>query len=477
MEGRTLKDAATLAEMSESTARRWRSGEQPSDRKQPRHWRTRPDPFEQVWSSEIVPLLEADEDRKLQAKTIMADLVERRPDEFDMSQLRTLQRRVRDWRALYGAPQEVMFEQEHPPGREGAFDFTDCCELGVTIGGVTFAHLLFTFTLSFSGWTRVSLAFSETFEALLACLQDALWTLGGVPSVVRHDNLSAATRELKSAGRSLTKRFKEVLEHYRMDSTRITPGRSHENGTAEQSNFRVKEVLEQALILRGHRDFESEEAYIEWVRQVVDRGRNTPKSRRIEAERCHLQPLPARPLPNYTVWHPTVRKWSTIRVGKYAYSVPSRLRGHTVEVRQYANHLEVVYNDKVTESFPRLRGRTVRIDYRHVIWSLVRKPGAFARYRFREELFPTLTFRRAYDAFVGWYGERADIEYVRVLHLAASTMETTVGASLTELLEGGSRFDYAAVKALADPEPRSVPNVQIPPPDLTQYERLLAGGA
>jgi hypothetical protein len=231
----------------------------------------------------------------------------------------------------------------------------------------------------------------------------------------------------------------------------------------------------QALIVRGSRDFGSVPQYLEFVRQVVTRL-NAAAASRLAEERHHLRPLPAVRMPDYTVHHPTVRRWSTIRIGGRNYSVPSRLIGHQVEVRQYASLLEVRYGDQVVETMPRLRGdQDVRIDYRHVIWSLVRKPGAFARYRFREELFPSLTFRRAYDRLFVWRAGRADIEYVRILHLAASTLETRVERALAELLDDGRPFDYARVKALAEPDQRPVPQVAIPAPDLGHYDRLLGG--
>jgi len=430
-----------------------------------------------VWEPEVVPLLERDEAGVLQATTLLAELQDRHPGEFDVGQLRTLQRRVRDWRALYGPPKEVYFEQEHPPGREGAFDFTHCTGLDVTILGALLVHLLFVFRLSSSGWTWVQLAFGETFEALVQGLQGALWALGGVPHVVRHDNLSAATHELKrSGGRTLTRRFKEVVDHYDMRSTRIKPKHAHENGVAEKGNDLVKTALRQALVLRGSRDFESLEAYERFVRDVVERSRNRHLGARLEEERAALLPLPTTRLPEYTEFRPKVRKWSTIRVAGRAYSVPSRLIGFQVMARQHPDVVEVLYKGQLIEEMPRLRGESeVRIDYRHVIWSLVRKPGAFARYRYREELFPSLAFRRAYDALKGWRGERADVEYVRILHLAASTMESRVASALEQLLGGGERFDYAAVKAIAQPEQRSVPEISIPKPNLLAYDRLLGG--
>lgn len=477
MDGKSQETAAAAAGMSVRTARRWQAGLLPSVRKGARDWRTRKDPLAAVWEKEVVPLLEADVAGELEATTILEELESRRPGVVGPGQLRTLQRRLRDWRALYGPGREVIFPQEHPPGREAAVDFTHATSLGVTIGGEELAHLLFGLRLSYSGWTFVQVAFGETFEALVRGLQDGLWSLGGMPEVVRHDNLSAATHELqRSGGRALTARFGAVLEHYGLRSTRIRPGEAHENGVAEKGHDLVKRALAQALVLRGSRDFESLASYQTWAREVVERRLNRPAAERLAVERSHLRPLPSCRVPDYTLHQPTVRRWSTILVGKRSYSVPSRLIGHRLEVRQYPDVLEVSYQGRPVETIPRLHGAgEVRIDYRHIIWSLVRKPGAFRRYRFREELFPSLTFRRAYDALVGWRGERADVEYVRVLHLAASTLESQVEQALEELLGTGEPFDYAALKHKASPEPIVVPELTLPAPDLTAYDRMIAG--
>jgi hypothetical protein len=432
-----------------------------------------------VWQSEVVPLLEADEHRVLEAGTIIGELDRRHPGEYGEPQRRTLQRRIRDWRAVHGPEREIFFEQEHIPGREAAFDFTHATELDVTILGQLLEHLFFVLTLSFSGWTWIALAFGETFEALVSGLQGALWELGAVPAVARHDNLSAATHELKeSAGRKLTKRWAAVLDHYDLKSTRINAGEAHENGVAEKSNGDVKKAIAQALVLRGSRDFRSIEDYVAFARDVVDRSCNQPAAKKLAIEREKLRPLPCAPVPSYTTYYPTVRRWSTVRVNGRVYSVPSRLLGHEVEVRQHADVLEVLYRDQLLETMPRLRGSADhRVDYRHVIWSLVRKPGAFARYKYREDLFPSLVFRRAYDALCASRGDRADVEYVRVLHLAASTLECDVECALTQLLERAEPFDYASVKAIASPRTAAVPLLSVGEVDLRPYDALLSGGA
>jgi hypothetical protein len=482
MDEKTQEAAAAAAGMSVRSARNWEEGPMPSEKKRPRDWRTRADPFASVWATEVVPLLERDEKGVLEAKTVIEVLGHRHEGQFKVGQARTLQRRMRDWRALHGPEKEVFFPQEHIAGREAAIDFTHCTELGVTVRGALLVHLLFEFVLSFSGWMWAELAFGETFEALVSGVQGAYWELGGVTEVVRSDNLSAATHELKQGGgRSLNRRFAAVLEHYgKLRSTRIQPGESHENGVVEQRHHRIKRAVAQALVVRGSSDFESIDAYEAFVREEVVAKRNRQVSpEKWALERAALRQLPSSKVPEYTSCPTMVRKWSTVRVRGRSYSVPSRLIGREVEARLYANVVEIRYGDKLVERMPRLRGESeAHVDYRHVIWSLVKKPGAFARYRYREQLFPTLTFRRAYDALREGRGDRAEVEYVRILHLAASTFEADVEAALAVLLEARAPFDYAAVRALVKPrEATSFPAVAIPEPNLAAYDSLLVGGA
>ena len=477
MQGKTQEAAAAAAGMSVRSARTWQQGPLPLESKSSRAWRTRPDPFAAIWSEAVLPLLQRDPESALQATTVLEWLEERYPGRFSPTQLRTLQRRLRDWRALHGPEQEVFFPQVHPPGREAQMDFTDAGELRVNIAGLPFPHLFFEFILSHSGWRFVDLAFGETFEALQQGLQGALWALGGVPRVVRTDNLSAATHELKETkGRTLTQRYAALLEHYGLQATRTNPRSSHENGVAEQAHYRLKTALAQALIIRGSRDFPSVAAYSAFVQGVVEK-RNRRAQGKLAEERRHLRPLPPAAVPEYTTWRTKVKKWSTIRVTNRTYSVPSRLCGHEVEVRQYADYLEVYYKGQMVERLERVRGeQKARIDYRHIIWSLVRKPGAFARYRFREHLFPTQVFRQAYDALSRWHGGRADVEYVRILHLAASTLEARVEQALSQLLLTGRSFDYAVVQELAAPTPPQIPQLpSLSAPDLNVYDALLQG--
>ncbi|MHB2016370.1 MAG: IS21 family transposase [Candidatus Xenobia bacterium] len=476
--GFSQEAAAAAAGMDVKSARKFEHGGLPSTVRVPHTWRTREDPLAEFWEKHAVPLLTADPNGQLQAKTILEELKAKCPEHCTDTHLRTVQRRVREWRALYGPGHEVYFQQEHLAGRESQIDFTHGTELGVTIRGMLFEHLWFELVLSCSGQRYVELAFGETYEALTQGLQNAFFALGGTTQFVRSDNLSAATHQLKQdGGRHLTARFKKFLEHFGINSTRINAGRSNENGKVEKAHDVYKTALQQALLLRGSADFDSVEDYVKFALTVAARL-NDKTVVAFAAEQPHLGPLPSSRFPCYTETRLKVTRWSIIRVGHNTYSVHSRLIGHTVGVRVHPDTVEIRLGDKVVDSFPRLRGQgKCRIDYRHIIHSLKCKPGAFARYVYREELFPSVTFRRAYDALGKQRGERADVEYVRILHLAATTMEVEVEAALEVLLELGQPFDYGTVKELVEPKLRPAPVECIPQPapEMSEYDKMLSG--
>jgi hypothetical protein len=476
-QGKTQEIAAVAAGMSERSARTWQEGPLPSAReRRKRWWRTRPDALAGVWEADVVPLLAADTEGVLEAHTVLGVLEERHTGQFSQKLLRTLQRRMRDWRALHGPEKEVWFQQDHGPGKAAALDFTHGTELGVTVQGELLVHLLFELVLCCSKWVYACVAFGETFEALVTGMQSAFWKLGGVPEQARHDSLSAATHELKhSGGRALNKRFAAVLDHYGVSSSRINVGKSRENGVVEKRHHLTKKLVSQELVLRGSREFETVVAYEQFVVDTIEKKHNRSIADALELERPHLSSLPTSKVPCYTAYWPRVSCWSTIQVAKRPYSVPSRLVGHTVEARQYPDVVEVRCQDRLVLTMPRVRAEDGScINYRHVIWSLVKKPGAFAHYRYREALFPTLVFRRAYDALCA-RTDRADVEYVRILHLAASTMQATVEQALVALLDAGTPFDYVTVQQLAAPRRAEVPTLSLPAPDLSVYDGLLGG--
>jgi transposase len=470
--GKTLKHAALESSMTENTARRYRDGVTRKRGRPARTYRTRTDPFEAVWP-EVEKMLEAAPG--LEAKTIFELLLERQDVEFTEGQLRTLQRKIRRWRAGHGPQKEVMFPQEHRPGEYGQSDFTSMNDLGITIEGEPFDHLVYHFVLPYSRWETGMVCFSESFETLIGGFQRAAAELGRVPHKHRTDNLSAATHDLKDGRRAFNERYLGAMAHYGVEADRNTPGRAHENGSVEQAHHRFKLAVEQALLVRGTRDFADRAGYEVFLREIFA-GRN--KRRHLFGEDLRgMKELPPMRIEDFRRERVKVTRFSTIRGAGNTYSVSSRLIGEEVDLRLHAETIEVWHGQRLVATMERQRGRgNVAIDYRHVIWSLVRKPGAFARYRYREALFPTLTFRRAYDALVERLGSGADLEYVRILHLAASTSEAAVELALGELLAGGELRDYAQVRVAAAPEPVEVPSCSIEPPDLSAYDTITAAG-
>ena len=468
--GVPLSTAAAKAGMSEPTARKYRrTGKMPSAPKPIRTHRTRPDPFAEVWD-EIEQMLQID--AGLQAKTVFEELERRHPDRFSRGQLRTLQRHFRRWRAQHGPEKEIYFQQRHYPGERAQSDFTDMGSLYVTIAGEPFPHLMYHFVLTYSNWEWVNLAYSETFEALIDGLQTSLWELGGVPLQHRTDNLSAATHDLKnSRGRDFNERYLAVMSHYRLEATRNNPGRANENGDVESQNYPFKRAIDQRLRLRGSRDFLTVADYMAFVIGLT-RDRNQQRKTLLAEELAVMRPLPARPLPACREEVVTVSKWSTVRVAKKPYSVPSRLIGERLRVRLFAATVELYYHDELIGTSDRLRGdEPHRIDYRHLVHSLRRKPGAFARYVYRQALYPTLTFRRAYDRLCE-KRSNADLEYIRILHLAATTVEADVDASLTRLLSAGETPTFDAVREQVAPRETDCPEVRVDAPDLSEYDQL-----
>ncbi|MGH8206885.1 MAG: IS21 family transposase, partial [Steroidobacteraceae bacterium] len=439
--------------------------------------RTRTDPFAQVWP-EVETLLR--QDGSLEAKLVWAELNERYAGRFTPGQLRTLQRRFRAWRARSGPQREVFFPQVHVPGEQAQSDFTDMRELQIKIAGEPFAHLLYHCVLTYSNWESVSICPSESFEALSAGLQAALWQLGGVPREHRTDNLSAATHDLPdSRGRDFTARYRELLDHYGLRGSRNFPGNAHENGDVESANGTLKSALDQRLRLRGSREFASRQAYVGFLDSCIA-ARNASRGERLQLERAQLRSLPARPLPAYKELYATVSRASAVRVVNHSYSVSSRLIGYRLRVHVHADTVELDHQGERVAVMERLVGRGAsRIDYRHIIHTLVRKPGAFRRYVFREALFPTLEFRRAYDVLLCHAEDQADLQYVRILHLAATDGENAVREALEQLLATPSLLDYEAVRARVR-GPRTldgVPDLQVSDPDLSDYDRLLSAGA
>ena len=472
--------AAMRAGMDRKTARKYvKGGALPSELVEARDWRTHPDAFLEHWAELEVLLSESP---ALEAKTLFEVLQEKCPDRFEPGQLRTLQRRVKAWRAERGPEKEVVLGQRHRPGEAAQTDFTWMTELAITIAGQAFMHMLCVFVLPFSNWRWASVCLSESIASLRHGVQRALFQLGRVPEWHQTDHSTAATHRIPDAkkgdhaGRTFNEDYLAIMRHFGMKPRTTEVGAKEQNGDVEAANGALKRALEQALLVRGSRDFETRDGWQQFIDDAM-RKANRGRGQRVADEMAAMRELNVAKLPEFVEEDCRVSEWSTVRVKACAYSVPSRLMGEWVKVRVYEDKIVVRFGDRDELACDRLRGRNLkRIDYRHIIWSLVRKPGGFARYVHREEMFPSLVFRQAYDAIQTPHrGTKGDLEYLRILHLAASTLEADVEAALVLLIASDERITADAVKLLASATKQiEVPDLVRQPIDLGVYDALLA---
>lgn len=472
----TQELAAAKAGMSARTARRI-EGEGRLPSQQPRrYWRSRPDPFAEVWESLLVPLLQGAP--RLMAITLLRKLQEEHPGQFPDGLLRTLQRRIRHWRAMAGPDKEVFFPQEHAPGERGLSDFTAMGDLNVSIGGAPFAHLLYHFVLAFSRWEHAEVVDGgESFEALSRGLQNALWQAGGVPREHRSDSLSAAFKNLKQE-EDFTLRYSALLEHYGMNATRNNRGLSHENGSVESSHRYLKEAIDQALLLRGHRDFADRAGYEALVREVVMR-RNGRIAAAFRLEREQLLDLPPRRTTDFVEDEARVTRCSTFTVRGILYSAPSRLIGHRLKVRLYTERLDCYLGGALVLTCVRgvrlPNGRGHILDYRHFIGALKRKPQAFKGLAFRDALFPRQAYRQTWEQLTEQLPPRQACQrIVGLLELAAQEgIETVLAQRLEALLERGELPDLNMLREEFAPRTTALPAVCVQIPPVRSYDALL----
>lgn len=472
----TQSAAAAKAGISERSARRVERSDALPSQRQPRSWRTRQDPLADVWDADVVPLLRAD--AQLNAVTLLEELQRRYPGVYGAGVLRTLQRRMRHWRAMHGAEREVFFAQEHPPGRLGLSDFTVADDLGVEIEGTAFNHRLYQFALAHSGWRHaVVVTGGESFLALSTGLQAALWRLGGVPEEHRTDSLSAAFNNLAEQ-QELTRRYADLCRHYGMRASRCNPGQSHENGSIESRHDSLKTAIDQALRLRGSRGFDDRAGYETFVDQVVQRF-NARAAKRLAVERVMLKPLPPRRTAEYEELPARVSKYAIFTVKGAQYSAPSQLIGHQLMVRQYAQHIECWLGGQCVLQRPRATHRDGQrhprdIDYRHLVAALKRKPGAFARWVLRDAVFPRAVYRQTWERLAAALPEREACKtIVGLLVLAADGHEAQLADELEQLIELDQLPDLNALTALLAPPRRELPDVAVELPTLADYDELI----
>lgn len=476
---KTQVTAAAKAGMSERSGRRTEKGELQPRRKRKRHWRTRADPFADIWESEIVPLLK--KNPQLTPITLFEKLQKDNPGEYQDSKLRTFQRRVSEWKALYGADKEVMFRQEQVAGRMGLSDFTKLKQVTITIQGQPFTHLLYHFRLAFSGWCSVKVIHGgESYTALAEGLQDALWRLDGVPHEHRSDSLSAAYRNLnKDAAEDATRRYQQLCRHYGMEPTRNNRSAGHENGAIESPHGHLKKRIKQALLLRDSCDFDTVAAYAEFLAEIV-RDINSRKHDKIDEERQHLQPLPLQRTADYTEKVVAVSTSSTINVKRVLYTVPSRLIGERLRVHIYDNRLDVYLGSTLTVALPRAfvsdnKHRARQVDYRHVIASLERKPQAFRYSQLRDDLLPDET----YKAVWAWLDREMEARkacktMVGILALAhRADCEKLLGEHLQMMMSGQSLPSLHELRRRFEPREQIVPAIYVNQPSVASYDALL----
>lgn len=475
-----LPSAAAGAGLSTATGYRIeRDPRLPSQKAEPRG-RRRPDPLADIYDSEVVPLLEAAP--AIRSVAIFEEMQRRHPDLPDGVR-RTLERRIRSWRALHGPERDVIFRQVHEPGRLGLSDFTVMDDLGVLVAGARLDHRLYHFRLAFSGFEHAHVILGgESYVALAEGLQNALWALGGSPAVHRSDSLSAAFRNLDADSRAdLTRRYEALCGHYRMEPTRNNRGKAHENGSIESAHGHLKNALRDALLMRGSLDFDDLAAYRRFIDEIVSR-KNGRNARRIDLERAALRPLPDRRTGDHEETIVAVTSSGGFALRKVFYTVPSRLIGQRLRVRLFDDRLELFVGGTALMTLPRGRPgqdgkRGHVVDYRHVIHALKRKPAALLNLAYREQLFPRDAYRHMFDHLLARMPEWSACRTMVTLLLLAH--ERGCEAELAGLLDAdraaGRLPDIAGLRMRFAPDPASMPDIHVQVVPLAAYQDLLDG--
>lgn len=475
--------AAAKAGISERSGRDIEHGKR-LERNRCLRWRTHPDPLAMVWEQELVPLLERSPG--LSPVTLLEELQANYPDSYPNKLLRTLQRRVKQWKALYGSDKEVIFRQIHEPGRLGLSDFTRLKDIVITIQGAPLEHLLYHFRLAYSGWSYIKVILGgESYTALTEALQDALWRLGGSPWEHRTDSLSAAFKNLIAAEQQdLAVNYKAFCRHYNMYASRNNPGVSHENGSIESPHGHIKRRIKQALLLRNSYDFVSLAAYQDWLDNVINQH-NRRNTKGFAIDREALQPLPTYKTIDYTELLVKVTTTSIIDVRRVTYTVPSRLMGETLRVHLYHDRLQCYLGSQLVIILKRvythnnLRARSV--DYRHVIHSLVRKPQAFRYSCLRDDLLPNEAYRQIWSHVDQNLPGRLACKFiVELLYLAATNNceEVLANDVLTMIVNNQElsltqlKTKYQIMRPVVNDPPLSVIVAQH---TLTGYNQLIGG--
>ena len=469
--------AAAQASMSLASAYRIETDTRlPSQKALPRG-RRRPDPLANFFDSEVVPMLRSAPG--LRAIAIFEEMQRRHPELPDCVR-RTLERRIRQWRAMNGEDREVIFRQVQEAGRMGLSDFTEMRDLPVRVSGMQLDHRLYHFRLACSGFEHVHVILGgESYVALAEGLQNALWTLGGAPREHRSDSLSAAFRNLdREAREDLTSRYDALCAHYRMEPTRNNRGVAHENGGIESPHGHLKHAIRDALLMRGTMDFEDLGAYRGFLDEIVGR-KNARNIKRIDAERVVLQPLPDTRTTDYEEELVYVTSSGGFVLRKVFYTVPSRLIRHRLRARLYDDRVELFVGG--TRVLSLVRGRPGPdgkhghvVDYRHVIHALRRKPMALLNLVYRDQLWPREAYRHMFDYLCERLTQRSACKLmVELLSLAHDrACEGQLASVLSEDLAARRLPDLTELRARFAPDLASLPQVCVLLTPLSHYEVL-----
>jgi transposase InsO family protein len=475
--GQSQETAAAKASISERSGRRIEKGERQSMPGE-RHWRTREDPFEAIWEKELVPLLK--KESQLTGLTLWEYLEDEHAGQFPYKVLRTLQRRVKHWKATQGPDKVVIFRQSVAAGQQGLSDFSHPAT-EITIQGEVFTHLLYQFRFAYSGWRYVQIILGgESYSALADGLQSALSRAGGSPIDHRTDSLSAAFNN-HAEEQKLTASYEALCAHYNLRATRNNRGVSHENGAIECAHGSFKRRLDQALKLRGSADFVAIKDYQAFLDQVTERLNKRCQSR-FKDEQLALQALPGERFMDYSELSLKVTRSSTVEVKRVLYTVPSRMIGENVRVHVYHDRLAFFIGQTLTSTLARVypqagqeRGRC--IDYRHIIHSLSAKPQAFRFLQFRDELLPTETYRKLWlNCDQQFQSTDACKWIVGVLRIAMDhDCEERLGNELLASID--NKKPLPTLKALQDRYlgTKAVPIIPARQQDLASYNHLLQG--
>jgi hypothetical protein len=471
--------SAAKAGLSEQTAHKIDHNKHRPKKDRKHDWETRKNPFAEIWDDFIVPMLIQG---VYESTFVLEEVQKKYPDQYSSKLLRTLQRKIKRWRAISGKAKDVMFMQEHKPGELGISDFTHPKKIQVTINGEPFEHIFYHFRLPYSGFNymQVFIGSGESYTAFAQGLQEALRYLGGVPKVHRTDSLSASFKNLSQDDQEdLTERYKAFVEHYNMQATRINPGEGHENGAIESSHRHIKNRIEQCLIVRGSADFASFDEYRKFVQEVT-KQHNQQFSKYIDAERLSLQPLPETKAVDYTEIIAVVNCMSAITVRQVTYSVPSRLIGERLNVRVYNDRLECYLGSTNVITISRachpVRGaRGYKIDYRHIIESLVKKPGAFRGAKLRDAILPNEAYVRIWEHMSATMNiTDASRFIVGILHLAANyDCENDLALEIIELIEKKQPLKLSALQNKFSKSKSSLPAISISQHTLDMYNEFI----